>query len=127
MTRWLVIIGILLLAAMGLFILLQPSDSQPESTARPAPLPQTASTEEGPTLIVMVDGEERTGEVQMTSGGQLSHLPASQLTASMVSHISGSGGLRTLVLTDGSSMILDDWTIRQLPDDVAFRIGYGRE
>ncbi len=127
MKRWLIVgLGVVVLAAA--FLLLRPTDDavQAGPDARVSdPVLAGGDSDSGPQLVVLVDGEA-VQDVAVQSGPPLAHLPYSQLSSSMVSHMKGTGTFRTLVLIDGSEILLDAYTLQQLPADVVYRAGYDR-
>lgn len=130
MNRTLILV-IVLIVLLGLAaVLLTRPDGGGARTTSSAPQRTPAATagesaQAGPTLVVRVDGQEILEPVFQESS-QLAHLPYNQITSSMVSHVETSGSFRTLVLTDGSRMLVDDWALQQLPAEVTYRMGYDR-
>ncbi len=120
----LIALGVAVVAAA--FLLLRPTDDTvqagPDVSAAD---PVVAGGDSGPQLVVLVDGEA-VQDVAVQSGPPLAHLPYSQLSSSMVSHVKGTGTFSTLVLIDGSEILLDSYTLEQLPADVVYRAGYDR-
>jgi hypothetical protein len=53
-------------------------------------------------------------------------LPANQIRLEQIDSISASGGQPVLRFKDGTSLNVDDFTLRQLPSDVRLRITYSR-
>lgn len=124
MTRWLIIIAIIVTAAFGLLIF-WPDASGNSRTPAPALVSQQSAAQPS-NFTVLVDGKE-VQIIQQSSGSRMADVPVSQWNSSTISHIRTIGTTQIVVFTDGSEAIIDSFVRERMPKDVAYRAGYSRD
>lgn len=124
MTRWLVIIAILVTVAFGALIF-WPGDSR-NTRAPTTTMANQAPTVQPGNFTVLVDGEE-VDIVEQSSGSRMADVPVSQWNPSTISHIRTVGNTQIVVFLDGSETIIDSFVRERMPQDVAYRAGYNRD
>lgn len=125
MNRPWVWIGIVAVPVLG-FLLLR---SGSNTAAGAAPSPALQATGQGPTVIY--SGSDNPGTVvtapQASPVAPMAATSPDNLDPSMISAIRQNAGRKEIIFRDGSTMVVDDLTLQQLPEDVRFRVDYARE
>lgn len=124
MTRWLVIIAILVTVAFGALIF-WPDNTRSNRTPTPALVSQEPAAQPS-NFTVLVDGKEAE-IIQQSSGSRMADVPVSQWNSSTISHIRTIGTTQIVVFVDGSETIIDSFVRERMPQDVAYRAGYSRD
>ena len=124
MTRWLVIIAILVTVAFGTLIF-WPDNTRSNRTPTPALVSQEPAAQPS-NFTVLVDGKEAE-IIQRSSGSRMADVPVSQWNSSTISHIRTIGTTQIVVFVDGSETIIDSFVRERMPQDVAYRAGYSRD
>jgi hypothetical protein len=144
--RW-VLLAIVVVCSMGSFAifqsLLRPASNRTITAVNAAPraLPPAVSVQpqadEVAASAVTFGEQAATGTTTpVESAGSISSsivettpintLPANQIRLEQIDSISASGGQPVLRFKDGTSLNVDDFTLKQLPSDVRLRITYSR-
>lgn len=120
---WVLIVAI---PVLGFFLLRNGTDR-----AAAAPSSQALDvTHEGP--IVTYSGSDEPGSAVVTPPqadpiAPMAETSPDNLDPSMISAVRENAGRKEIIFRDGSTMVVDDFTYRQLPEDVRFRLDYTRE
>ena len=139
--RW-VLLAIVLVCSMSSFVifqsLLRPASNRITAAAAPRALPpavgvQPQADEVAASAVTFGEGSVTgtTTPVQVESSSivettPINTLPANQIRLEQIDSISASGGQPVLRFKDGTSLNVDDFTLKQLPSDVRLRITYSR-
>lgn len=123
MTRWLVILAVLLAVAF-VALLLWPRGERTDSVSG-SQSTAVAGTAAAERFTVLVDGRE-VGVRQEESGMSMADLPVTSWSTDMISHTRSLGTTSVVVFVDGSESVINDFILERMPQDVAFRTGYSR-
>jgi hypothetical protein len=119
---WALIVAIL---ALGL-LFRKGTDHAGASPASQAP----SVRREGPVVTYSGSGEVEPAALTPSQASPIAPMAETapdRLEPSMISFIRQNAGRKEIVFRDGSTLVVDDFTYRQLPEDVRFRLDYTRE
>jgi hypothetical protein len=105
---------------------LQPSEAEQVAASAVRFDAQTTTGTTKPVEITGVTKPVETGSSTIVETTPMNTLPANQIRLEQIDSIAASGGQPVLRFKDGTSLNIDDFTLRQLPSDVRLRITYSR-